>query len=527
MKNVLEYLEQTTIDFKDKIAAQDGNSAVTYNELLLASQRVGSFLAGMKTARTAIPVFMEKSIDTLSVFFGAVYAGCFYVLINPKLPKSRIEQILEVLETDFVVTSHIYDEYLLEIENIKDVVYIEDIKKTWNCSENAINTTDLNVSSENKDGIIIDEKLREIRKNATDIDPLYVNFTSGSTGTPKGVVICHRSVIDFINEFTKTFDINENDIIGNQAPFDFDVSVKDIYSAIKTGATLEIIPRELFSAPMQLADLLYDRKITTMTWAVSALCLMTTFHVLDYKCPSFVNKVLFSGETMPIKHLKQWMERLPNASFVNLYGPTEITCNCTYYKINSIPSDDKSLPIGSAFKNEKVFLLNENDTLIKDKNVNGEICVSGTTVGLGYYNNQIETAKHFMQNPLNKSYIEIIYRTGDLGYYNDDNLLCFAGRKDFQIKYQGHRIELEEIEMALVKTDGIDRACCVFREEKGQLVAFYIGDLDAKEIRKQLSEVLPAYMLPSKFMPIEAMPLTANGKMDRKKLKAILEEKRR
>jgi len=503
MINVLEYLEITAKKFSAKKAVHDEYKYSTYEELITDSKKIGSYISQISKTRKPIPVFMEKGVDTLKAFFGVAYAGCFYVLINPALPVARIEQILDVLETDFVLTSHCYDNVLVNIEKIKNVIYFEDI----------INTS------------VNEQKLQQIRKDAQDIDPLYANFTSGSTGTPKGVVVSHRSVIDFIDVFTEIFDITSDDTIGNQAPFDFDVSVKDIYSAIKTGATLEIVPKSLFSMPVQLADFLCDRNVTTMIWAVSALCLMTTFHVLDYKVPDKVNKILFSGETMPKKHLKLWMEHLPKAMFVNLYGPTEITCNCTYHIVDCLPEEIQTLPIGKAFPNEKVFLLDENNNEVTNTGVSGEICVSGTALSLGYYNNAEETAKRFVQNPLNKNYLETIYRTGDIGYFGEDMNLYFTGRKDFQIKYMGHRIELEEIESALSKINNINRAFCVFNEEKNQLAAFFVGDITAKEIRQQLSFILPVFMIPGIYIPLENIPLTANGKVDRKHLKVMLGER--
>ena len=496
MRNVLEYLEHSASLYPNKTAAADGETACTYSQLLEDARKLGSGIAPHFAVRTPVPVLMEKGVDTLKVFFGAVYAGCFYVLINPDFPAPRIESILNTLQCRRVVTSRKMQEKLPPVSGLEPLFW-EDLLEPP------------------EDPAL----LRRVRENALDTDPLYANFTSGSTGTPKGVVVAHRSVIDFIECFTELFHITEEDVIGNQAPFDFDVSVKDIYSAIKTGARLEIIPRSLFSAPAALLDHLCDRQVTTMVWAVSALCLITTFHGLDYRTPQSVNKVLFSGEAMPMKHLKQWMEHLPHARFVNLYGPTEITCNCTWHEVDRSRVYSDGLPIGRSFPNERVFLLDEEGHEVQEPGKTGEICVSGTALALGYYNDPTQTESRFALNPLTTAYPERMYRTGDLGWRNQEGELFFAGRKDFQIKHMGHRIELEEIERAVSAVDGVERACCLFDEKKSRLLAYYVGSPAGRDIRRTLSETLPVFMIPGVYIQLEHMPMTANGKMDRKALK--------
>ena len=198
------------------------------------------------------------------------------------------------------------------------------------------------------------------------------------------MVVSHSSVLDFTDVFTETFGFDKTERIANQAPFDFDVSVKDIYTAIKTGATLVLVPRELFSRPVELLDFLCEQKITTMIWAVSALCLVSMFHGLEYKCPVTVRKVLFSGEVMPMKQLKDWMVHLPEAEFVNLYGPTEITCNCTYHVIRRDREYAEGIPIGRAFANEAVFLMDAQRQRVTEPGAVGEICVRGRALALGY-----------------------------------------------------------------------------------------------------------------------------------------------
>lgn len=492
MRTVLEYLEGAAAQYPDKIAVIDENGSCTYRELLQQSRRIGSALAASGIRRHApVAVLMEKGIDTLSAFFGILYGGGFYVLMSPELPEARLRQIQSVLQADAAICSGDTVGLAERIFPKEAVCRIE----AW------------------KEHPLDEERLADIRRGALDTDPLYANFTSGSTGTPKGVVVSHRSVLDFTGVFTECFGIGAEDVIGNQAPFDFDVSVKDIYSAMKTGAALVLIPRRLFSNPTGLLDFICGHNITTMIWAVSALCLISTFHGLEYKTPRTVNKVLFSGEVMPMKHLRSWLEHLPEAMFVNLYGPTEITCNCTYHIIDRSRDYADGIPIGQAFPNEEVFLLDKKEGV-------GEICVRGTALALGYYRAPEQTAESFVQNPLNDCYPELIYRTGDLGEYDANGDLYFRGRKDFQIKHMGHRIELEEIERAIHETPGIERCCCVFDERKSKLYGFYVGALDKKELYASLKERLPVFMIPGALRRQESLPVTANGKIDRKALLA-------
>lgn len=495
MFSVIDYFEDTCKKYKDKVAVICENEKITYQELNNITKKIGSYLSKYISINEPVIVFMNKGIEALEAFLAILRAGGCYSLVNPEFPKERIWQIRNILNAKVIIANP--ETYELANELFKE-------SKVLNILE----------IDEKVDDII----LNSIKDKKIDLDPVYINFTSGSTGVPKGVVVGNRSIIDFINEFTKNFDINENDIIANQAPFDFDVSVKDIYSALFKGSTLLIVPKEYFSNPAKLLDYLIDNKVTTLIWAVSALCLITTFHGLDYKVPTSVNKVIFSGEVMPIKHLNKWMEKLDKAMFVNVYGPTEITCNCTYHIIDKNRKYDGIIPIGKPFKNERVFLLDENNNEVTKKDTLGEICVAGTCLSLGYYNNEEQNNKHFMNNPLNNMYYERIYKTGDYGKYNDLNELVFGGRKDFQVKYMGHRIELEEIEREINKIEEVERCCVIYIEEKSKMYAFFIGDIEKDKLKIELTNKLPVYMVPSKFIKESTFPLTKNGKIDRKEL---------
>lgn len=496
MNLVLSYFERTCILNSKKTAVILEDYKINYETLLNNSKRVGTNLANIVSNNDPVVIFMDKGINALYSFFGALYSGGCYSLVNTEFPNIRIKQICEVLQSKIVITD--------------DENYMRATRLFKNCKILKI--------GELIQGDYDDKILQEIMNKKIDLDPVYINFTSGSTGTPKGVVVSNRSIVDFIEKFTTNFNIKENDIIANQAPFDFDVSVKDIYSSIFVGASLVIVPKIYFSQPTKLLDYLDNHKVTTLIWAVSALCLITTFHGLDYKIPTNVNKIIFSGEVMPMKHLKIWMEKLPKANFINVYGPTEITCNCTYHVIDRNRNYYDSIPIGKPFLNEKVFLLDSNNNLISDQDKVGEICVSGTCLALGYFNNKEQTDKSFVQNPVNPYYLDKIYKTGDLGKYNANNELIFCGRKDFQIKYMGHRIELEEIDKMILNIDNVLRSCTLFEPQKTKLYCFYIGDISANKLREVLNEKLPKYMIPTKLIKVAQLPLTKNGKIDRKQL---------
>lgn len=497
IRNVLEYLEESARLYAGKTAFADEKAACTYEELRLRARAVGTYLTDRVNPGMPVPVFMEKGVNAIYAFMGTVYAGCFYVLLDPKLPAERIRQVLDTLGAKVMIADMAYGKQLTALGFEGAVVDIED----------AVNARE--------DG----EALSRIRRRSMDIDPLYAIFTSGSTGVPKGVVVSHRSVIDFMEEFTELFHITDQDIIGNQAPFDFDVSVKDIYSTLKCGATMQIIPKKYFSFPTKLMDYIIDREVTTLIWAVSALCIITTLKGFEYRVPDKIQKVIFSGEVMPVKHLNEWRKYVPGAMYVNVYGPTEITCNCTYYIIDREFEPGENLPIGQAFPNEKVFLLDDEEQEVTEPGRKGEICVSGTALSLGYYNNREQTERAFTQNPLNTAYLEPIYRTGDLAYYGEDGNLYFSSRKDFQIKHMGHRIELGEIETALESVEGLGRSLCLYDEQKNKIVAFYEGTLEKRQIVRAIGTRLPAFMIPNVFVKVEGFPLTKNGKIDRKKLK--------
>ena len=500
MTNILQMLENSAEKYPDKKAFIDPTGFITFSELMDHSKKVGSFLAQHTIPGQAVAYYLEKSTLAMCGLMGAIYAGCHYVVVDLRQPETRIRSIESTLSSSVILT---------------DMINLERAQTIFSAPVYTIESI--------LDSTKVDEKrLSFIRERSLDIDPLYVNFTSGSTGTPKGVTVSHRSVIDFIPIFTEIFRITSDDILGNQAPFDFDVSVKDIYSGLCTGATVLIIPRSYFSNPTQLMDYLCDNNVTVLIWAVSAMCFVSIMNGFQYRNPSTLRTVLFSGEVMPVKQLNILKTYQPGVHFVNLYGPTEITCNCTYHFLEDrLYEKEERIPIGRTFPNEKVFLLDENNQEITVPNTPGELCVSGTCLALGYYSNPEKTKEVFTQNPLNTRWQESIYRTGDLCSYTEAGDLVYLSRKDFQIKHMGHRIELGEIESASESCEGISRACCLYDSRKKKLLLFYVGDTDKETLLESLRSSLPAFMIPNKVFPLEFMPMTKNGKIDRSSLKEI------
>ena len=500
-KSIVNFLRDSWIGNPEKCACADEISAVSYRELWEDSHTTAYNLLKRVQSGMPVPVVMKKSCMALKLIWGVIKAGGCYVVIDPLLPKKRIENILNTLEAKWIIGE----------QNIRTKIP----------AEIQIYSGEKLLRPVNGDRREVDKRTEQI----CDIDPMYIMFTSGSTGEPKGIAVSHRSVMDFIEYFTELFQMEEQDVIGNQAPWDFDVSVKDIFSAAKVGATLQIIPKKLFSMPVQLADFLDDKKVTTLIWAVTALCILSSTGALKHKRPEAIKRIIFSGEVMPVKQYNLWREYYLDAMFVNVYGPTEITCNCTYYFVDRLFDEEEVIPIGIPFPNERVFLLDDKDCLIENRKEEkgrvGEICVSGTAVTLGYYNNQRATNAGFMQNPLNEKYMEMIYRTGDLGYYNQEGLLCFASRKDFQIKHMGHRIELGEIERIAGGIEEVERCCCLYRA--GEICLFYEGAADRKAVVSALRKKLPVFMIPGKILNVEAMPVNKNGKTDRGILEGYLE----
>lgn len=499
---VTDYLNESANSYPKKIAFMDIKKEITFSELKNSSQTLATELIRSNIFKKPVMVYLEKGVDVIISFMGIAYSGNFYTPIDVTMPVERIEKIAETLNPEVIITDK---KNLKKIENL-----FYDIKT-------------IIIDELNKDVIDI-ELINKTLDNIIDTDLLYVFFTSGSTGTPKGVSICHRAVIDYTEWVTQTFNIDSSTVFGEQAPFYFDNSILDIFQTLKNGSKCCIIPYTFFMFPKNLFDFMNKNQINTIFWVPSALCLLANLNVLNSIKAKYLKKILFCGEVMPNKQLNQWRKCYPDALFANLYGPTEITDVCSCYIVDREFKDDESLPIGFACKNTCIYVLDDNDELIEQKNIDrrGELCVRGSCISSGYYNNQEKTSTVFVQNPLNKSYNELIYRTGDIVHYNQFGELVYDCRKDYQIKHMGHRIELGEIETAAASIDGVNQCCCIYQAEKQEIVLFYSGIISEKDITENLHSKIPGYMIPQKLKMLKSLPLNINGKIDRNSLQSLI-----
>ncbi len=493
--NILEYLEHTVTRLPDKIAYSDGTDALTFSELFDASRAIGSALLHRGYTREPIAILMAKHPREIAAFYGTVYAGCFYVPLDPDMPPARMELILQSVGARVLITDARSARIAQKLQFDGEVLSYDAL------------------SSEARD----EAALADVRARQIDTDPIYIVFTSGSTGIPKGVVACHRSVIDYTETLSAALGFSEENVFANQTPLFFDAPLKELMPVIKFGATAYLVPKKYFSFPMTLCDYLNEHRINTICWVVSALTMISSMGLLEANPPRYLTTVAFGSEVFLRPQYDRWRAALPNARFFNLYGPTEATGMSCYWAADRALGEEEAIPVGRPFRNTDLLLVNEEGRACAPGET-GEIYLRGTCVTLGYFNNPEKTAEAFVQNPLQKAYPETVYRTGDLGYVNPYGELVFVCRRDAQIKHMGHRIELGEIEAAAAKHSSVRQAACVYDAALKQLRLYYTGTVSEDAMLSHLRTLLPHYMLPGVLRNLEALPYTPNGKLDRRAL---------
>ncbi len=500
---VLQYLEKSVLKYGDKSAFIDENTSITFEQTKQFALSVSDEIInkiGYKN-NSPILVFLPKSVQAIVSMLGVVYSGNFYTPTSVGFPKEKIKSLVDALKPTLIVTN------TQNIQKLLDIGVDEDI---CICYDKIDPKKDI-------------DTLKSNTKNAIDTDLVYTYFTSGSTGVPKGVTICHKNIVNYIEGLAQTIQISSDIKIANQTPLYFDLSVQDLYITLRQGATLFIIPEKLFSFPIKLVEYLIENEINFIFWVPSVFTNIFKYKALKKFILDKMKILMFCGEVMPVKHLNYFLEYAPNLeTIINAYGPTEATISCTYFHIDGKYDESKSLPLGYPTKNTRIYLFDEEEQLISSPNKKGELCVLGSTVALGYYQNTEKTKEVFVQNPSHNDYRDIMYRTGDLAMYDDEGLLIFCGRKDNQIKHLGYRIELGEIETAVLSLDEVNSCMTFYDEDKRRITLVYSSVKDGftqRDLKLALGEILPKYMVPTKYHELDVLPVNANGKIDRVLLK--------
>ena len=496
-KNVLEYLESSARMHADKPAFCDENRVFTFGELLKAAQGLGTHLAGtVDTLHKPVAVLIGRTAESVAAMQGVLYAGGCYVPIDNHMPEARIRRIFEQVHPVAIVYAE---------GNRKQAEPLADCAPLISMDEGFAAPADADL-------------LQSIRESVLDIDPVYLLFTSGSTGAPKGIVIPHRAVIDFTDWMSEFCGYTEHDIFGNQAPFYFDLSCKDLYQTLSLGATCHIFSKKLFTFPMLLLKEMERVGVTAINWATSAFHFVASSGALSKCAPPTLRKAALGGEALQARYVNAWKAAIPGLEVVNMYGPTETTVDCAAFHLTRDYRDDEAIPIGKACRNMQIILLDKDGKSVPDGEA-GEICVRGSGLASGYFGNWEKTNECFIQNPTNPYFRDILYRTGDIAVKKDDGLLYFLSRQDGQIKHMGYRIELGEIETALHSVDGIAAAACLFDRNRDRIVCIYEGEPDAAALARAMRRLVSKYMLPNIYEKLDALPMNANGKIDRVKLK--------
>jgi D-alanine--poly(phosphoribitol) ligase subunit 1 len=505
--NIIDYFENGALKkYPEKVAIIDDGDFYSFKDIETYSKRCATFLLQrINSVCEPIAVYLPKSASVIFADLGIVYSGNIYCNVDTKLPSERLRNTLANIGPSLVITSRSLAADILAVGYPEEKLFFVEMLET-------------SVTFDN--GALLKRLERLI-----DTDPLCIINTSGSTGTPKGVVLHHRGTLDFMDWVFSTFDFTSDTKIACLSPFYFDIYTLELNLCLAKGATMVLVPEQLAIFPAKLMGFLQHQSVNFLFWVPSIMVNIANLGLLEKHSLPNLNKVFFAGEVFPTRHLNMWRRALPHAQFVNLYGPIEIHVDCTYFIVDRDIPDDQPLPIGYPCRNSSILILNESNQCVKPGE-QGELCVRGTSLSYGYWNDPEKTSRAFVQNPLNKKYPELIYRTGDLAIIDDRGEIYLLGRKDFQIKHMGYRIELPEIEHQVLGIPGIANACVLYNQNKKEITLFYQSTdqaLTAAMIRKALAKALPKYMLPTAFHMMERLPMNPNGKIDRNGLLKSLE----
>ena len=500
--------EEVVSSSPDAVALICEGDHFTFSELNKSANRLARWLTSQGVSKGAVVCLeLPKIAEAYALAIACIKIGAPYAFLDPAAPAERARLMLERCRPALIVS-------VREGSGPRTVIGDAEARAALH---HAVSKLD-------------DDNL-PLTPLITGADPAYVMFTSGSTGEPKGVVIPHQGVLHLIAWAKSDLGIGSHDRLTNVNPIYFDNSVFDIYAGLLNGAAIVALDALKGRPPAELVAEITRHRCTFFFAVPTLFMFLDSMHLLSPEWLPSVSRFMFGGEGFPLARLRRFHDSFAGkAKLINCYGPTETSCICSGFEIveSVFDTDDGLAPLGRLNPNFSYRILDE-DMKPVAAGTAGELWLGGPCVGLGYINNPQETARRFCQDPLIGGYRSILYRSGDLVEAEaETGVLRFRGRADNQVKLRGYRVELEEIDHALVACEGITRALAVVLQDASgasRLLAAYSGARMAEsDLRQHCGARLPAYMVPSRFIWLEDIPVNANGKADRRSVASLLGE---
>jgi bacitracin synthase 3 len=502
-KTFLDIFKETARTYPNKNALEFKGEVLTYKNLDLLSDSMAIDLIEMGVEKgDRVALSMGRGIDYLLAMLSALKAGACFIPINPDSAVERNKVIVNEADPQLFLTS--------KNDEVKSKAFIDGSRQL------------LLVDHQNYQP----KKIQEIQRKVEASDLAYIIFTSGSTGKPKGAMVEHKGMLNHLLAKKKDFNITSETVIGQNATQTFDVSVWQYLVAFVSGGTTVVMVDEEAWEPEAMFNLAVKSKINILESVPSHLLIM-----LDYLSASDekvdlggLKYLVMNGEALPVESCREWFALYPNIPMANVYGPTECSDDITHFFFDRVSEQWQSyVPIGKPIQNMNLYILDDNLQLLP-KGSKGQLYASGIGVGRGYFNNESQTKKSFLENPFKKEDgYEVLYKTGDVVQVNKNGEVEFLGRVDHQVKIRGNRVELGEIEAVLQKDERISGAKVIARESAAgetELLAYIVAKekLNQEELQQVLYKKLPDYMHPAQLIQLEEFPLSSNGKIDSKLL---------
>lgn len=499
LKNVLELLETTVQRLPDKVAYRDELQDLTFQEAYDSFRAIGTGLAKKGYFKQPVAILMDsRHLPYIQAMVGILYSGCFSAPMDVGVPKDRIDLLLERLEPAAIIYDEKNAELAKTLEDKYDIISFDSL-----------------LSSETDDALLDD-----IRSRTSYYDLLLVMFTSGSTGIPKWVTHSHKDIHLWGTAVIDRFQINEDTVIGNQSPFFYANAIDSIFLPMFLGCSNYVLSASLLSFPKTMVSCMQENRVCDLCMTPSSFSAVADSGALDGEVLPDLQWMVLSGEACNSQAMKVWLASAPNGYVWNHYGSTEALIVAAT-KLDRKFDEGAVVPSGPLCSEVHMIFVDENDEEVP-YGEKGEMLVSSPWMSSGYYKDPERTKEAFVDDPLHKGYHEWFYRTGDLGYINEDNELVVTGRKDNMIKHKGYRMELGEVEYAAKATEGCMDCCCIHKEEGDLLCCFFTGTIEEEELNRVLRSKLPRYAIPDKYIHLDKIPYTATVKADRRALGAML-----